>query len=53
MSISVGEINFEATPEATPAPQGGAPGAAPRPDPNEIRLILRRDDERRERLWVD
>ena len=53
MSINIGEINVEATREAAPAPAAPSSVAMPRPDPNEIRLILRRDDDRRERLWVD
>ena len=52
MGINIGEVTVEATSEAAPAPAATG-GASPRPDPNEIRLILRRDDDRRERLWAD
>lgn len=51
MSVNVGEINIESTAEA-PAAQDGTPRPA-RPDPAELRLILRREEDRLERLWVD
>ncbi len=53
MSINVGEVTIEATREASPPPAPGGGSASARPDPHEIRLILRRDDDRRQRLWVD
>lgn len=52
MSINLGEVTVETTGESPPAHTASAAASA-RPDPNEIRLILRRDDDRRERLWAD
>lgn len=53
MAINVGEVMVETTRDAAPAAPATSTAAAARPDPNEIRLILRREDDRRERLWAD
>lgn len=53
MSITVGEVTVEATRDTAPAPTPNGNSARPRPDADEIRVILRRDNDRRERLWVD
>ncbi len=57
MPVTIGEVQVETPAEnaqgagAPPAPSAGA--RAPRPDPEEIRILLRRDDDRAERLRVD
>ena len=57
MPVSIGEVQVETpaedvqSPVALSAPSAGA--RVPRPDPEEIRTLLRRDDDRAQRLWVD
>lgn len=53
MSVTIGEVQVETSPAAENATPQGAQPATKRPDPDEIRLIIRRDDDRAQRLWVD
>jgi len=57
MPVTIGEVQVETPAEnaqAAGAPPASPAGArAPRPDPEDIRILLRRDEDRAQRLWVD
>lgn len=58
MSVTIGEVQVDAPEHDSPEPRaqaGAAPGGArsPRPDPEDLRVLLRREEDRALRLWVD
>ncbi|MGF6743917.1 hypothetical protein [Paraburkholderia atlantica] len=61
MPVTIGEVQVETPAQDAREPRPGeadgarpaAPARAPRPDPEALRLLLRRDEERSQRLRTD
>ena len=53
MAVTIGEINVQTEqPPPAPTPAQPAGSGVPRIDPDQLRMIMRREHDRRARLWV-
>jgi hypothetical protein len=53
MPVTIGEINVQTEQPPAPTPAQPAGSGMPRIDPDQLRMIMRREQDRRARLWVD